>query len=169
VEEGGIQLPMTYLMPRCTRCLAFVIMPSLSLLTSSSNNGNGIQLVVIAGNMLGDNVWAFPVPSIAADTAIIGLFLSPPPQRQLLLGHTASILTGLSNTLCYHNKDRCSQHQRLILIAANDNKRVHVSHFPDAHDMRGYLIGHALFVLTIDATAVLLDSIVGVGDGNGSK
>jgi hypothetical protein len=54
-----------------------------------------------------------------------------------------------------------------ILITANHNKRVHVSHFPDAHDMRGYLIGHVLFVSTIDAVTVLLEGIDGVGNGNG--
>jgi hypothetical protein len=107
VEEGRIQPPVTYLMPRCARCLPFVTMPSLLLLSSSSNNSNRIQLIVIAGNFGGDNVWAFLMPSIAADAAIVRLYSSTPPQQQLLLGHTASILTGLSNAPCYRDKDGC--------------------------------------------------------------
>jgi hypothetical protein len=57
----------------------------------------------------------------------------------------------------------------LILITTDYNERVHVSHFPNAHDMRGYLIGHTLFVLTIEAIAILLDGIIGVKEGNGSE
>jgi hypothetical protein len=137
-------------------------------MSSSFNNGDGVQLVVIAGDMLEDNTWVFHMPSIATNATIAGLYSFAPPQRRLLLGHTTSILTGLSIAPCYRDKDRCGWHRQLILITANHNKRVHVSHFPDAHAMWGYLISHALFVSTIDAVAIPSDGIVGIRDSNGS-
>jgi hypothetical protein len=86
----------------------------------------------------------------------------------MLLGHTTSILSGLSVAPCYHDNDRCGRCRQSNIITTNHNKRVHVSHFPDAHDMQGYLIGHSLFVSTVDAITILLDGIVGIGLGNGN-
>jgi hypothetical protein len=78
---------MTYDVTRRARCLAFATVP---LSSSSSSPGN--CLVVIAGDMSG-NTWAFPVQDHPAEVASL---LSSVALRQLLLGHTASILTGLN-------------------------------------------------------------------------
>jgi tRNA (guanine-N(7)-)-methyltransferase subunit TRM82 len=162
-EERGIRPTVTYHVPRRARCLAFATVPS-------SDDDGGDRLVVIAGDMSGD-AWAFPVPS-DDDAATAGSHSSSAPiRRRLLLGHTASILTGLSVVAPPRHRDdddggdgcgRGGGGGQSILLTADRDEKVRVSHFPDAHVVRGYLLGHAAFVSTMDAVAVPSD-----GDGDG--
>ena len=50
----------------------------------------------------------------------------------------------------------------MILLTADRDEKVRLSHFPDAHVVRGYLLGHAAFMSTMDAVAIPSD-----GDGDG--
>jgi hypothetical protein len=123
---------VTYNMPRRARCLAY------------TNVADGTNLIIIAGDMSGDAI-AYPVipQSISA--------------RRLLLGHTASILTGLNVA------------SGLILTADRDEK-VRVSAFPDTQLIRGYLLGHTSFISTMDVVVSTTTEhtlcVTGSGDGS---
>jgi tRNA (guanine-N(7)-)-methyltransferase subunit TRM82 len=77
--------------------------------------------------------------------------------RRLLLGHTASILTGLNVA------------SGLILTADRDEK-VRVSAFPDTQLIRGYLLGHTSFISTMDVVVSTTTEhtlcVTGSGDGS---
>ena len=63
--------------------------------------------------------------------------------KRLLLGHTASMLTGL-------NVVSNDQQQQFILTADRDEK-VRISYFPETHIIHGYLLGHSSFISCMDA------------------
>jgi tRNA (guanine-N(7)-)-methyltransferase subunit TRM82 len=121
---------VTYNMPRRARCLAY---------TNVADN-----IIIIAGDMSGD---AFAYPVIPQSKSA----------RRLLLGHTASILTGLNVA------------SGLILTADRDEK-VRVSAFPDTQLIRGYLLGHTSFISTMDVVVSTTTEhtlcITGSGDGS---
>ena len=138
---------VAYDMPRRANCLAFATVKSKLTLTLTSD-----QLVVIAGDASRDG-WAYPVPDNCENenngkgASTLTTSLSHRHARQLLLGYTASVLTGLNVA------DR-------IILTPNRDERVQVLSFPRTHVVRGYLLGHTSFVSTMDVADV-------VGDDNG--
>jgi tRNA (guanine-N(7)-)-methyltransferase subunit TRM82 len=122
---------ITYNMPRRARCLAYTVV-------------DDTNLIVIAGDMSGDTI-AYPVVPQSTST------------RRLLLGHTASILTGLNVVSG-------------LLLTADRDEKVRVSAFPDTQLIRGYLLGHTSFISTMDVVvSTTTDRTLGVtGSGDGS-
>lgn len=122
-----------YSLSKRARCLAFTNVDECE--------------VIIAGDLSGDAT-AFPVPedtspsaSSAKDAEAVKPTSTP---KRLLLGHTASMLTGLN--VVRKNSDE----QQFILTSDRDEK-VRVSNFPETHIIQGYLLGHSSFISCMDA------------------
>jgi len=138
---------VTYNIPKRARCLAFSSVPS------SSPDGKACH-VIIAGDLSGDAI-AFPIPADNSSSDPASTTDSAKPKsvtRRLLLGHTASMLTGL-NMVPTTGENGNTQQKQMILTADRDEK-VRVTHFPDTHIVHGYLLGHSKFISSMDATAV---------------
>jgi WD40 repeat protein len=71
--------------------------------------------------------------------------------QRLLLGHTASMLTGVRLATFQ------DAHRSLILTADRDEK-VRISCWPNTHEIVGYLLGHTAFVTDLDV------AVAGSGD-----
>eukprot|EP00985_Skeletonema_marinoi_P024225 scaffold16727_cov133-Skeletonema_marinoi.AAC.5 len=95
-------------------------------------------------DLSGDAI-AFPVPTDApSSTSNENDAVKPISNpKRLLLGHTASMLTGL-------NVVSSDQQQQFILTADRDEK-VRISYFPETHIIHGYLLGHSSFISCMDA------------------
>lgn len=85
-------------------------------------------------------------------------------QVQQLLGHTASLITGLA----------LSPHNDTFLLSADRDEKVRVSHFPKTFDIQGFLLGHGKFVTEIvtgtfpGASTADTETFVGLtGSGDG--
>ena len=122
-----------YTLPKRARCLAIT-------------NVDDDCHIIITGDLSGDAI-AFPIPNDASPSAsneneAVSVKPVSSPKR-LLLGHTASMLTGLS---VVRSKDQ----QQFILTADRDEK-VRVSRFPETHIIQGYLLGHSSFISCMDA------------------
>ena len=113
-----------YILPKRARCLSFTNVKELQ--------------VIVAGDLSGDAI-AFPVPKDSPNESEVVKPTSTP--KRLLLGHTASMLTGLNVVSNISN----NQQQQFILTADRDEK-VRVSLFPETHIIRGYLLGHSSFI-----------------------
>jgi len=126
---------VTYKLAKRARCLSFASVPSSS--SSSTDELN----VIIAGDLSGD-AYAFPLVSAATND-------SDKSTRRLLLGHTASILTGLNvvPSSLNHNKQ---QKEQFILTSDRDEK-IRITNFPQTYNINGYLLGHTSFISTMDA------------------
>lgn len=122
-----------YSLSKRARCLAFT-------------NVDECQ-VIIAGDLSGDAT-AFLVPEDASPSASNAKdaeeVKSTSTPKRLLLGHTASMLTGLN--VVKKNSDQ----QQFILTSDRDEK-VRVSNFPETHIIQGYLLGHSSFISCMDA------------------
>mmetsp|Transcript_36335 Transcript_36335/g.87669 ORF Transcript_36335/g.87669 Transcript_36335/m.87669 type:complete len:597 (-) Transcript_36335:212-2002(-) len=144
---GQIYPTITYSLPRRARCLAFCSVPS-----TSSPNGNDCH-VIVAGDLSGDAT-AFPVPAISSESLEdrnAGDELTPTATvRRLLLGHTASIITGLNVVPTTQDDIPQCEKKQLVLTADRDEK-IRVSCFPKTHIIHGYLLGHTSFISTMDA------------------
>jgi len=119
-----------YNLPKRARSLAFTSVDNLQ--------------VIVAGDLSGDAI-AFPVPTDApSSTSNENEAVKPKSTpKRLLLGHTASMLTGL-------NVVSSDQQQQFILTADRDEK-VRISYFPETHIIHGYLLGHSSFISCMDA------------------
>ena len=140
-KDAVILKPLAiYNMPKRARCLVF-----------STVQSNEDCNVIIAGDLSGDS-YAYAVPGnnpgeeSTATTAKASL-------RRLLLGHTASILTGMQIT------PSSSVGKKFILTADRDEK-VRVSLFPETYSIHGYLLGHTAFISAMSAVS---------DDSNGTK
>lgn len=81
--------------------------------------------VIIAGDLTGDAT-AFPLDR-------------PNHKGRLLLGHTASMLTGVRVAL-----------QGTVLLTCDRDEKVRISQFPNTAIVQGYLLGHKAFVSCMD-------------------
>ena len=114
--------------------------------------------VVIAGDLAGDVV-AFPLRSSPNSASTKGEAKAEGASNEdnesssrLLLGHTASMLTGLHVT---HNK----------IFSSDRDEKIRVSAFPDTHIIDEYLLGHKAFVSCFDVNDKRQQCISGSGDG----
>ena len=145
---------VTYKLAKRARCLSFASVPSSSSSCTDELN------VIIAGDLSGD-AYAFPLVSTTTDDK---------STRRLLLGHTASILTGL-NVVPSSLKQNKQQKEQFILTSDRDEK-IRVTNFPQTYNIHGYLLGHTSFISTMDAISSSDSSsalrplcITGSGDG----
>ncbi|KAL9182942.1 hypothetical protein ACHAXT_004221 [Thalassiosira profunda] len=128
----SIEPTATYQLPKRAKRLAFASVPSAAA-------GGDACHVVIAGDAAGD-AHAFPVPT-STDSAS-----ATSHARRLLLGHTASILTGLAIAPTTSDDGKGQ-----LLLTADRDEKVRVSRFPETHDIHGYLLGNTSYISAMDA------------------
>ncbi|KAL7515035.1 hypothetical protein ACHAXN_012425 [Cyclotella atomus] len=150
-QEDVMQLqPVAiYNMPKRARCLVFHTLPS--------STGADCHMI-IAGDLSGD-AFAYPVPSYDA-IDLTAAAAAKSSSRRLLLGHTASMLTGMQVAP--------TNNGRQFILTADRDEKVRVSCFPETHIVHGYLLGHTAFVSAMDAVSgdgVRPLCLTGSGDG----
>jgi tRNA (guanine-N(7)-)-methyltransferase subunit TRM82 len=165
---------ITYNLPKRAKCLAFGTVPSLS---SSAPNCH----VIITGDLAGDAI-AYPVPinKCLASAMSTNPTMAAATTRRLLLGHTASILTGLNlvpssdSTTTKSLNDVPQKQQHQFILTADRDEKIRVSHFPETYMIHGYLLGHSSFISSMDAASSCQEDsdsqkrtlcITGSGDG----
>lgn len=160
VTKKFVYPTITYNLPKRAKCLSFGTVPSSSCAQSNRH-------VIITGDLAGDAI-AYPVLSTNSSASAIptNSTSATATTRRLLLGHTASILTGL-------NLVPSSNTNQFILTADRDEK-IRVSHFPETYMIHGYLLGHSSFISSMDAASSCQEDsdsqkrtvcITGSGDG----
>ncbi|CAJ1905935.1 unnamed protein product [Cylindrotheca closterium] len=104
--------------------MCFATVPS----SSKADSGEGGTLCLVAGDLAGD-AYAYSLTT---------------QKSKLLLGHTASMLTGVAV-------------QGNRILTADRDEKVRVSRFPQTYLIEGYLLGHTKYITSID-TLVLENS-----------
>jgi len=139
---------ITYNLPKRARCLAFCNV-------SPSSSGGENCPVIVAGDLSGDAI-AFHVPSVPSSDAsstddVDAKPITTPTTRRLLLGHTASMLTGLNVVPTTTALDKKGVQQQQLILTADRDEKIRVSYFPATHIIHGYLLGHTSFISAMDA------------------
>lgn len=151
----------------CCLCFATVPKDQRVIGTEKADGDEDGMLTLVAGDLTGDAV-AFPCqtahapageaeaarpdakPPASASLESSGWDVSAredvPKNCRLLLGHTASMLTGVR---VVHSHVASGRTQCKILTSDRDEK-VRVSSFPDAFRIEGYLLGHEAFISALD-------------------
>jgi tRNA (guanine-N(7)-)-methyltransferase subunit TRM82 len=170
-ESDVIRVPPTAVHRTSKRagCLCFARVPATGAGASGGEQEEGTGLtVLIAGDLSGDAV-AFPltVSKLNRDSCLPTSFAGHNSEddddddgvntgdadgssgsRKLLLGHTASMLTGVR---VVETTDNNGTGKRTCRILTSDrDEKVRVSAFPDTHRVYGYLLGHEAFVSCLD-------------------
>ncbi|KAG7361296.1 WD repeat-containing protein [Nitzschia inconspicua] len=117
---------IVYQAPKRISCITYTMLPS------------GPELyefipVVITGDLAGDS-YAYNVLEKG---------------HRLLLGHTASMLTGI--TMLKHNQQNC-------IATADRDEKIRISRFPESCLIEGYLLGHTKYVTAIDAASGIAEN-----------
>ena len=79
-------------------------------------------------------------------------------KRQLLLGHTASAITSIKVATLDNNQQ--------VILSADRDEKVRISHFPACFVIDGFLLGHTAFVSSIDVSQGTKKCITCSGDGS---
>jgi hypothetical protein len=114
---------MVYHSPKRVSCLTFAKLP----VGPASTCDETIQ-VLISGDLVGDS-YAYNVMEKG---------------QKLLLGHTASMLTGVA---------MLQGEQQYCIATADRDEKIRISRFPESYIVEGYLLGHTKFVTAIDAVS----------------
>lgn len=114
-----------YKTPKRVGCLAFAGVPA------GTADGNSLEIIV-AGDFEG-NAIAYPVQAGGSDVS------------RLLLGHTASMLTGLR--VVHNSADKTAR-----ILTSDRDEKVRVSSFPNTFVVEGYLLGHTEYVSSLDVS-----------------
>ena len=104
-------------------CLSFASVPTAPSSTEANQSTAEGSLVVLAGDLIGD-AWAFNVAG-------------PKPETRFLLGHTASMLTGIKA-------------KRQTLLTSDRDEKIRVTAFPETMIVKGFFLGHEAYVSAID-------------------
>jgi len=112
-------------------CMTFASVPAGG--SSSSLN------VIVAGDLTGDAT-AFPLQKNDETK-------DDKMQGRLLLGHTASMLTGVKVVTDGTGKMR--------ILTSDRDEKVRISQFPNTNIVEGYLLGHSAFISAMDAATNL--------------
>ena len=123
--SGNVDPIAVYKTPKRVGCLAFAGVPS------GTAGGNPLD-VIVAGDFEG-NAIAYPAQAGGSDVS------------RLLLGHTASMLTGLR---VVHN----STDETTRILTSDRDEKVRVSSFPNTFVVEGYLLGHTEYVSSLDVS-----------------
>ncbi len=114
-----------YKTPKRVGCLAFASVPS------GTDDGNAAEIIVSAD--FEGNAIAYPVEAGASNVS------------RLLLGHTASMLTGLR--IVPNSTDNTTR-----ILTSDRDEKVRVSSFPNTYVVEGYLLGHTEYVSSLDVS-----------------
>ena len=124
-SSGKVEPIALYKTPKRVGCLAFASVPSVTA------DGNDME-IIIAGDFEG-NAIAYPVKEGGSDVS------------RLLLGHTASMLTGLR--VVHNSADKTTR-----ILTSDRDEKVRVSSFPNTFVVEGYLLGHTEYVSSLDVS-----------------
>jgi WD40 repeat protein len=114
---------MVYHSPKRISCLTFARLPA-----AGTEIGNDYVQVLISGDLVGDS-YAYNVLEKG---------------ERLLLGHTASMLTGVA---------MLEGEQKYCIATADRDEKIRISRFPETYIVEGYLLGHTKYVTAIDAVS----------------
>jgi tRNA (guanine-N(7)-)-methyltransferase subunit TRM82 len=120
-KPAALQPITVYNTPKRVGCLCFATLPGADNGDSDKKKPTSI---VVAGDLNGD-AYAYSLQE---------------KRQRLLLGHTASILTGI-----------CVSRNRIM--TADRDEKIRVSLFPETHAIIGFLFGHEAYVSAIDVVA----------------
>jgi tRNA (guanine-N(7)-)-methyltransferase subunit TRM82 len=137
----SIEPTLVYNTPKRVGCLCFATLPSSSTTTISAP-------VLVAGDLAGD-AHAYSLEGVGVDD-------KKKRQSRLLLGHTASMLTGI----------------RVVpnrILTADRDEKIRVSSFPDTTVIEGFLLGHEEYVTSIESVPQLVAAAAAGEDGTRSK
>jgi tRNA (guanine-N(7)-)-methyltransferase subunit TRM82 len=172
-DDGTVERTSSYLVPKRISALCFARVPAETSSASSSSLD-----VVVAGDLSGDAIaYALcdrKIPSTSLKPVIdkeddededhldgIGTGID----RRLLLGHTASMLTGVkvAEAEVLHDSE---QSQRVVdikswILTSDRDEKIRVSMFPESFIIHGYLLGHQAFVSCLDAKGNRCASVSG--------
>ena len=132
-----------YHAPKRISCLQFTTLPS-------SDTTDSVMIpVLIVGDLAGD-AYAYNI--------------THKMEKRLLLGHTASMLTGL--VILHQEQDNdettttTKSHHRYHYIATSDrDEKIRISRFPKSYIVEGYCLGHTNFVTGIAPVPSLSSSL----------
>ena len=158
---GGAVIPRVVLPPTLVHttkkrigCLSFAEIPAKAAqaptATTTTPTPTKPLRVVVAGDFMGD-AWAYSTSS--STTTHNTAATSSSSGVRFLLGHTASMLTGLQMTTT-----TTANNHRWLLTSDRDEK-IRVSGFPDTTLLRGFLLGSEGYVssIAVDDTAAAAD------------
>ena len=114
-----------YKTPKRVGSLAFASVPS------GTDDGNAAEIIVSVD--FEGNAIAYPVEAGASNVS------------RLLLGHTASMLTGLQ--IVPNSTDNTTR-----ILTSDRDEKVRVSSFPNTFVVEGYLLGHTEYVSSLDVS-----------------
>jgi tRNA (guanine-N(7)-)-methyltransferase subunit TRM82 len=162
-NESFVQLLPRAIHKMSKRCCGLV-------LTSIIDTDQSCQVILLAADFCGD-ITAFPVTSVnvrgpSYSTTGSSSASSRRTEKRLLLGHTASMITGIQLvTDDYYNDtsnhdDNCAQiivkgnqiKQQQRILSSDRNGKVRVTSFPHTHIVEGYLLNHTSYITSMDAT-----------------
>lgn len=115
---------MVHKLKKRVGCMSFARIPEEGATAATDANG---KLVVLTGDLVGD-AWAFNVTGSK-------------PETRFVMGHTASMLTGI-------------QVKQQTLFTSDRDEKIRVSQFPQAVIVKGFLLGHEAYVSSIDVAGV---------------
>jgi WD40 repeat protein len=134
---------LTYQAPKRISRLQFANLPSSS--SSSSSSSSTVVPVLIVSDLAGD---AYAYSLVQKNSG-----------RKLLLGHTASMLTGLvvlNNHSCNNNNNNNnngdttdSSYDGCCIATSDRDEKIRISRFPESYVVEGYLLGHTSFITGI--------------------
>jgi hypothetical protein len=129
-----------YHVPKRISSLQFATLPSSPLSSGS------IVPVLIVGDLAGDS-YAYNIIQKA--------------EKRLLLGHTASMLTGL---VVLRENTTPNSHQGCCYIATSDrDEKIRISQFPKSYIVEGYCLGHTSFVTGIASVPTSTSLLISCG------
>lgn len=136
---------LVYQTPKRVSCLTYAQLPANNAENNSNDSKEEFVQVLVTGDLAGDS-FAY------------SLLTNKGHSSRLLLGHTASMLTGvtmlnLSLNSNDNNQDPCHQHQQYYGMATSDrDEKIRISRFPSSYEIEGYLLGHTKYISAIDAS-----------------
>lgn len=128
-NDSNVELTLSHSTNKRVGCLCFGTLPPTSTdeATTVDENSGEIRpkpsnLVIVAGDLAGD-VYAYS--------------LEYRQRHRLLLGHTASMITGV----CV---------RRNLIFTSDRDEKIRISQFPGTYVIDGFLLGHTAYVTAMD-------------------
>ena len=129
--------------PKRVACLGFARVPGQHATYATTTAAS--LLVVVTGDLTGD-AWAWPLLDQSTknhqESSSTNHRQHRHRQGRLLLGHTASMLTGIQ---------WCSRHN--LLLTSDRDEKIRISAFPNTSIIYGFLLGHEAYVSAMDMTS----------------
>jgi len=136
-------------------------LPNIVHKTSKRSSGlvfarleNNQHIIILAADLCGD-VTAFPILASSSSYDHDDTVISR--RRRLMLGHTASMITGIRLVTDYFLEESSSgeKKKRQRILTCDRDGKVRVTSFPNTHIIEGYLLNHESFLSSMDAAAGL--------------